>query len=117
MKKSLSSKQLAKYQTIHAISRGFSLNETLIALAAGTLVIGGGAVALQSMQTLIQNSGEKTAQRQNIVNGVRLMRSEIERSLHTLVSGNPPNEELAYTNLGEYTKTIDYCRGKNNGYS
>ena len=115
MKKSLSSKQLAKYQTIHAISRGFSLNETLIALAAGTLVIGGGAVALQSMQTLIQNSGEKTAQRQNIVNGVRLMRSEIERSLHTLVSGNPPNEELAYTNLGEYTKTIDYCRGKNAG--
>ena len=28
------------------------------------------------------------------------MRSEIERSLHTLVSGTPPNEELGYTDLG-----------------
>ena len=60
MKKLLSRKQFAKYQTIHAISRGFSLNETLIALAAGTLVIGGGAVALQSMQTLANMKKEQS---------------------------------------------------------
>ena len=112
MKGASTRRQITKHQSIASSTKGFSLSETLIALAAGTLVIGGGATALQSMQTLIQNNGDKTAQRQNIANGVRLMRSEIERSLHTLVSGTPPNEELAYTDLGQYTEAIDFCRKK-----
>ena len=112
MKKRCAKKQAAVHTNIALATRGFSLSETLIALAAGTLVIGGGAAALQSMQTLIKNNGEKTAQRQNITNGVRLMRSEIERSLHTLVNGAPPDDELAYTDLGKYTGAIDYCRKK-----
>lgn len=110
MTKTSTEKLFTKNQGVNLKTGGFSLNETLIALAAGTFVISGGAISLQSMQTLIQNNGEKTAQRQNFVNGIRLMRSEIERSLHTLVSGNPPNEELAYTNLGQYTDAINYCR-------
>ena len=112
MQKKSAKKQALKHSNIASTTRGFSLSETLIALAAGTLVIGGGATALQSMQTLIKNNGEKTAQRQNITNGVRLMRSEIERSLHTLVNGTPPDEELAYTDLGKYVGAIDYCRQK-----
>ena len=95
---------------------GFSLNEVLIALAAGTLVIGAGAVALRSTQTLIKSSGEKTTQRQNTVNGVRLMRSEIERSLHALVNGTPPDAELAYTDLSQYDGTIQQCQEKANGF-
>ena len=112
MKGASTRRQITKHQSVACSTKGFSLSETLIALAAGTLVIGGGATALQSMQTLIQSTGDKTAQRQNIANGVRLMRSEIERSLHTLVSGTPPNEELAYTDLGQYTEAIDFCRKK-----
>ena len=95
---------------IHKGQRGFSLNEAVIALAAGTLVIGAGAIALRSTQSLIKTSGEKSTQRQNAVNGLRLMRSEIERSLHTLVSGTPPNEELSYTDLGEYSDSIEQCQ-------
>ena len=91
-------------------SQGFSLNEALIALAAGTLVIGAAAVALRSTQTLIKTSGEKTTQRQNAVNGVRLMRSEIERSLHALVNGTPPDAELAYTDLAQYNSAIAACQ-------
>ena len=90
--------------------RGFSLNEAVIALAAGTLVIGAGAIALRSTQSLIKTSGEKSTQRQNAVNGLRLMRSEIERSLHTLVSGTPPNDELGYTDLGEYSDSVEQCQ-------
>ena len=96
---------------------GFSLNEVLIALAAGTLVIGAGALALRSTQTLIKSSGEKTNQRQNTVNGVRLMRSEIERSLHALVNGPPPDPELAYTDLSQYSSAIQECQAIANGLS
>ncbi len=96
---------------------GFSLNEVLIALAAGTLVIGAGALALRSTQTLIKSSGEKTNQRQNTVNGVRLMRSEIERSLHALVNGPPPDPELAYTDLSQYNSAIQECQAIANGLS
>ena len=96
-------------------SQGFSLNEALIALAAGTLVIGAGALALRSTQTLIQSSGEKTSQRQNAANGVRLMRSEIERSLHALVNGTPPDAELAYTDLSQYGDAVLQCQQLANG--
>ncbi|WP_071991433.1 hypothetical protein [Synechococcus sp. CC9616] len=91
-------------------SNGFSLNEALIALAAGTLVIGAGAMALRSTQTLIKSSGEKITQQQNSANGIRLMRSEIERSLHALVNGTPPDAELAYTDLGEYQNAVQVCQ-------
>ena len=94
---------------------GFSLNEVLIALAAGTLVIGAGALALRSTQTLIKSSGGQTNQRQNTVNGLRLMRSEIERSLHALVNGPPPDPELAYTDLSQYNSAIQECQAIANG--
>ena len=73
-------------------------------------MIGAGAIALRSTQSLIKTSGEKSTQRQNAVNGLRLMRSEIERSLHTLVSGTPPNDELGYTDLGEYSDSVEQCQ-------
>ncbi|MFL0770983.1 MAG: PilW family protein, partial [Prochlorococcus sp.] len=79
-------------------SSGFSMTEALVAVAAGVLIIGAGALALRSTQSLIKGSGEKTTQRQNITNGLRLMRSEIERSQFVLVSGttegSPQNTNL-----------------------
>ncbi|AII44104.1 hypothetical protein KR100_12160 [Synechococcus sp. KORDI-100] len=79
------------------------------------MVIGAGALALRSTQTLIKSSGEKTTQRQNAANGVRLMRSEIERSLHALVNGTPPDAELAYTDLGQYGDAVLQCQQLANG--
>ena len=96
---------------------GFSLTEVLVALAAGTLVIGAGSLALRSTQTLIKSSGEKITQRQNTISGVRLMRSEIERSLHALVNGPPPDAELAYTDLSQYDTAIQQCQEISNGLS
>lgn len=96
-------------------SCGFSLTEALISLSVGTLVIGTGAVALNSTQKLIKSSGNRTNHQQNTANGVRLMRSEIERSLHTLVNGTPPDKELAYTDLGQYSEAIKVCQNISNG--
>ena len=96
-------------------ARGFSLTEALISLSVGTLVIGTGAMALNSTQKLIKSSGNRTNHQQNTANGIRLMRSEIERSLHTLVNGTPPDEELAYTDLGQYSEAIDACQNIANG--
>ena len=97
-------------QKLNSDSAGFSLPEALIALSAGTLIIGASAVALQSTQTLIRDSGQKVTQRQNIVNGVRLMRSEIERSIHVIVNGVPPSPELSYTDLSQYKSSVDQCK-------
>ena len=93
-------------------SSGFGMTEALVAVAAGTLIIGAGALAMRSTQTLIKGSGEKATQRQNITNGLRLMRSEIERSQFVLVSGqtegSPKDTDLA----GEsYQGALNHCKG------
>lgn len=96
------------------------MTETLVAVAAGTLIIGAGALAMRSTQTLIQGSGEKASQRQNTMNGRRLVRTEIERSQYVLVHGEPPTE-LEYTNLVEEADIVEYCQAlaanKNQGES
>ena len=61
---------------------GFSMTELVVSLAAGSLLIVGTGVALQSTQKLVTESAGKTTLRQNTTNGLRLMRSEIERSMH-----------------------------------
>ena len=48
MKGASTRRQITKHQSVAFSTKGFSLIEILIALAAGTLVIGGGATALQS---------------------------------------------------------------------
>ena len=66
--------------------KGFSMTELVVSLGAGSLLIVGTSVALQSTQGLIKQSESKTTLRQNTTNGLRLMRSEIERSMHLVLN-------------------------------
>ena len=64
---------------------GFAgMSELVIAAGVGTLLIMASGAALQSTGTLIKQSQEKTTLRQNSINGLRLLRSEVERSMHLL---------------------------------
>ena len=60
---------------------GFSMTELVVSLGVGTLLIVGTGYALQSTQRLIKQTEGKTTLQQNTTNGLRLMRSEIERSM------------------------------------
>ena len=84
-----------------ALSRGFSLPETIIALLTGTLLITGSGFALRTMSSAIKDSGAKANSRQNAINGLKLLRSEVERSMHILVYGQTP-ENLPHTNLAAH---------------
>ena len=101
-------------------SGGFTLAETLIALLSGMLLMAGSSFALRTMSTAITQSSEKANTRQNAVNGLKLLRSEVERSMNLLIYGATPSH-LPDTNLashewsgtGEITKPSDgvvtYC--------
>ena len=62
------------------------MSELVMAAGVGTLVIMASGTALQSTGTLINQSEEKTTLRQNSINGLRLMRSEVERSMHLVLN-------------------------------
>ena len=108
-------KQNTSLRSIPKREQGFGLHETLIALAAGTLIITAAAVGVQSTQSLMKTSEEKASQRQNTLNGLRLMRSEIERSLHALVNGQPQDPELDYTKLSRLNDKVQICQAIANG--
>ena len=105
--------------------KGFSLTESLIALMVGTMIIAAAGFAMRSTQSLIKGSGEKANQRQNITNGLRLLRSEVERSLYLMFNGPLPNDEMANTDLSQLDDgnqhLLQYCRilaaGKNGNLS
>jgi hypothetical protein len=95
---------------------GFAgMGELVIASGVGTLLIIASGVALQSTGTLIKQSEEKTTLRQNSINGLRLMRSEVERSTH-LVLKRPVkdnfSEEQAHINLRDdrYSSLLSDCK-------
>ena len=73
------------------------MTELVVALGAGTLLITGTGVALQSTQNMVVQEENKLSLRQNTVNGLRLMRSEIERSMQVsgLVSALLPGGVMA----------------------
>ena len=82
---------------------GFAgMSELVIAAGVGTLLIMASGVALQSTGTLIRQSEEKTTLRQNSTNGLRLMRSEIERSMHLVI-----NKSEAFTEGQEHLNLSD----------
>ena len=56
------------------IALGFGMTEALIALTAGTVIVGAGAVALRSTGSLIGQAKDKAVLRQNTNNGMRLLR-------------------------------------------
>ena len=93
--------RISVHQNKRMGEKGFSLTESLVALTVGTMIIAGSGFAMRSTQSLIQGSGEKANQRQNTTNGLRLLRSEVERSLYIMFNGQLPNEEMANTDLGQ----------------
>lgn len=110
----MASQRLFLQRYKRAGEKGFSLSESLIALMVGTLIISAAGFAMRSTQSLITGSGEKANQRQNTTNGLRLLRSEVERSLYLMFNGPLPNEEMANTDLSQLEKddqhVLQYCR-------
>ena len=91
---------------------GFTLPELLVGITTGTLIIGAASMGLRSTQTLVTESHGKATLRQNTTTGLRLMRSEVERSMNLLVvrtEGVQEGEEN--TDLTPYQDAVSYCQG------
>lgn len=92
-------------------SNGFTAPELLVGMLAGTLIIGAASMGLRAVQTGISESQGQATLRQNTTNGLRLMRSEIERSMNLLVvrtEGVTQGEED--TDLTLKSAVIDHCK-------
>lgn len=92
---------------------GFTgLSELMIAAGVGTLLIMASGAALRSTGTLIKDSEDKSTLRQNAINGLRLMRSEVERSMHLVIDQSEPfSDDQAHINLldDRYSPIISEC--------
>ena len=91
---------------------GFTTVELMVGITAGTLIIGAASMALRSTQTLISESEGKATLRQNTTNGLRLMRSEIERSMNLLITrteGVQEGEE-ATDLISNHSEVVDQCK-------
>ena len=91
---------------------GFGLTETLVALSAGALVITGGALALRTTGSLINQSSNKSILRQNTTNGTRLLRAEVERSLHIIINNSDiPDLDQRFKLDGDlYADSMSKCQ-------
>ena len=78
-------------KTTQVSNSGFTLPEVIMATLAGALLITGSGAALRTMSGLISTSADKANARQNAVNGIKLLRSEVERSMNLLVFGEAPS--------------------------
>jgi len=91
---------------------GFTLPELLIGITTGTLIIGAASMGLRSTQTLMTESHGKATLRQNTTTGLRLMRSEVERSMNLLVVRTEGVQEgQENTDLTPYQDVVSYCKG------
>ncbi len=90
---------------------GFTAPELLVGITAGTLIMGAASMGLRTTQTLISESQGKATLRQNTTNGLRLMRSEIERSMNLLVTRTEGVQEGAEdTDLLLHSEVMTYCQ-------
>ena len=97
---------------VKAAAGGFSMSELVVALGTGTLLITGTGVALQSTQNMVNREENKLSLRQNTVNGQRLMRSEIERSMHLVLRRTeeiPKEKEHLDINNPLYSRVVNQC--------
>ena len=107
------SRSTKKSRNGNPLNRGFSMTELVVSLGAGTLLVTGSGIALQSTQKLVQQQNAKTTLRQNTVNGLRLMRSEIERSMHLVLERSEKlSEGMEHTDLNNqiYERTLEKCK-------
>jgi hypothetical protein len=87
--------------------------EAIVSLAAGVLVIGAGAMALRSTDVLINRAEGKASLRQNTTNGLRLLRSEVERSMHIMVNGSKASQGVDFDLADEqYAAPLQTCQAK-----
>jgi hypothetical protein len=89
-----------------------TLTEAMVAAVATSLVIGASALGLRATETLIGQSSNKATLRQNTTNGMRLMRSEVERSIHLVVNnsgGFPEGQDHLDLSNGRYSDTLATC--------
>lgn len=101
------------YKKTIAKPNGFvGLSEVIVAAGLGTLLIVASGAALRSTGTLINQSEDKSTLRQNAINGLRLMRSEIERSMHLVINQTKPfSDDQAHINLSDtrYSSIVSEC--------
>ena len=64
-----------------------TLTEVMVASVMTAMVVGASSLGLPT-RSLISHSKNKATLRQNTVNGLRLMRSEIERSIHLVLNNS-----------------------------
>ncbi len=98
----------------HSRRNGFSMTELVVSISAGSILMLGSGVALRSTESLIDKSKGKTTLRQNATNGMRLMRSEIERSMHLVLkrSGKiPTGSEHTDLDHTDYKMVLNDCQG------
>ena len=90
---------------------GFGLTETLVSLTAGVAFISASAVALNSTSSLIRSQTSKADLRQNTSNGIKLLRSEVERSLNIIIDSDSTPSGMEHTDLShsEYNPTLESC--------
>ncbi|QNI85833.1 von Willebrand factor A-like domain-containing protein [Synechococcus sp. PROS-7-1] len=93
---------------------GFAgMTELVVAAGAGTLLILASGVALQSTGSLIKDTEVKTRLRQNTTNGLRLLRAEVERSMHLIInSAEGLDSSKSHIDMGDsrYASIIDECK-------
>lgn len=101
---------VSKHQ--HDTTRGFGIAEVVLSVAAGSLLITGGAIAMRGMGSAIQASSQINSLRSSAATGLRLLRSETQRSIHLLVPGGTYESEQEFTDLNgsEHETAIQQCQ-------
>ena len=93
-------------------SAGFNLTEVALSVAAGSLLITGGVVAMRSLSSSMQASGQISGLRGSAMTGLRQLRSETQRSLHLMVKGGTAQEGQSFTDLdhADYSDALQECQ-------
>ena len=90
-----------------------TLTEVMVASVMTAIVVGAASLGLRATGSLISHSADKATLRQNTVNGLRLMRSEIERSIHLVLNktgGFTEDTEHLDLNSARYADTLNQCQ-------
>ena len=109
----LNSLSKVRRQTPFKRDHGFGMAEVLLAASAGVVLISASTLALRSTGSLINKMHTKAGLQQNTTSGKRLMRSEIERSLHLLIRSNEkPKDHLLHTDIThkDYQASLKQCK-------
>ena len=106
-----------KIKTKTGQSKGFTLTEAMVAAVTTTVVASGAAMGMRGLNSAIKESGDLSGLRSNALTGTRLLRSEVQRSLHLMVQGGSHADQREYTDLDnpdhpEYKTAVDACMGE-----